>query len=339
MTRAEQWRIVLRALAVVVPMGALIGLIPGYFLGDGALRSIIAGGLIGIFVSGGIAMFDVAWSVGLIPRGWTEAPFLVVLITRSIVWLAIIVVGIAAPLLLVAEVPALDLTTPAVIVSVAVSFLMAVVINFIEQVNRLLGRGVLLRVITGRYHRPREESRVFLLIDLRDSTQIAEELGNLRYHDFLKRYIADVTAGAMRHRGNVHRYIGDQVILTWKRRDGLKNAACVRTVFAILDGFESARDEYLSSFGFVPSIWAAIHLGPVVTGAVGTAKHEIVHLGDTLNEAARIEGACKEYNRSFLASSTVIDALELPEEIRTETLGAVELRGVRSSVNLVSLSR
>lgn len=41
--------------------------------------------------------------VGLISRRWREAPFLFVLITRSLVWLAIIVVGISVPLLTVAH--------------------------------------------------------------------------------------------------------------------------------------------------------------------------------------------------------------------------------------------
>jgi hypothetical protein len=40
------------------------------------------------------------------------------------------------------------------------------VFNFLVEVNRMLGRKVLLNLITGRYHRPRLGERVFLFIDI-----------------------------------------------------------------------------------------------------------------------------------------------------------------------------
>lgn len=76
MTRAKKWRTVLLVVAVVAPLGALIGLVPGYFLGDGGARSIVAGGLIGLLVPVGMVTFDVSWGVGLTSRRWREARFL-----------------------------------------------------------------------------------------------------------------------------------------------------------------------------------------------------------------------------------------------------------------------
>ena len=178
------------------------------------------------------------------------------------------------------------------------------------QVDGLLGRGVLVGLILGRYHRPREEVRIFLLIDLRESTQIAERLGNLRYHAFLSRFISDVTAGVVRYRGEVHRYVGDEVILTWTAEEGLRDARCVRAVFAIADTLEAARTAYEADFGAVPSFWAGLHMGPVVTGEIGTVKHEIAFLGDALNTASRIEQASKQLRREVLASAAVISALD-----------------------------
>jgi adenylate cyclase len=149
--------------------------------------------VIGLLVTTGFVGFDVSWTVGLIPRRWREAPFLVVLVTRSLVWLAIFVVGISLPLLTVAGESLADLADQQFVIVIAVSFVGALLGNFVGQVNRLLGHRVLVRLILGRYHRPREEVRVFLLIDLRGSAQIAEQLGNLRYHAFLSRFISDVT--------------------------------------------------------------------------------------------------------------------------------------------------
>lgn len=338
MTESEKWSLLARILAVTVPLGTLIGLGLGWLIG-GTGASIVAGALIGFMVSIGIVSFDVSWAIELIPRGWREAPFLVVIVSRSLVWLAIIVLGISLPLLTVVQLSLNELVDQTFRVSVAISFGGALLFNFMAQVSRLLGRRVLLRLILGRYHRPREEDRAFLLIDLRESTQIAEQLGNLRYHSFLKRFISDATASAMRHQGEVHRYVGDEVILTWTAEEGLRDSSCVRAVFAITDKLESSREEYEADFGIVPHIWAGLHVGRVVAGEIGTVKHEIAYLGDTLNVAARIEQACKELNHQFLASADVISPLDLPSGITAESIGSIELRGVADSVELFAITR
>jgi adenylate cyclase len=180
---------------------------------------------------------------------------------------------------------------------------------------------------------------VFLLIDLRGSTQIAERLGNLRYHSFLRRFIGDVTASVTRYHGEVHRYVGDEVILTWTAEEGLRNAACVRAVFAISDTLETGRTGYEADFGVVPSFWAGLHLGTVVAGEIGTIKHEIAFLGDTLNTAARIQQMSRDLQRPFLASAEVVSALDLPDAVASESLGRIELRGVQDSIELFAVTR
>jgi len=337
-TDAEKWRTLARILAVTVPVGTLIGFVLGWLIG-GAGASMVAGALIGLLISAGLGTFNVGWSVGLIPRRWREAPFLVVLVTRSLVWLGVIVLAVSLPLLAVAGVSLEDLVDLQFVISVTASFVAALLFNFLGQVNGLLGRGVLVGLILGRYHRPREEVRVFLLIDLRESTQIAERLGNLRYHAFLRRFIGDVTGSAVRFRAEVHRYVGDEVILTWTGDEGLRDARCVRAVLAISDTLQAAQPGYEAEFGVAPSFWAALHLGPVVTGEIGTIKHEIAFLGDTLNEAARIQEAGKELRRQVVASGAVISALELPNDIASESLGPIELRGVEDSVELFATTR
>ncbi|HUP00149.1 MAG TPA: hypothetical protein VM737_01295 [Gemmatimonadota bacterium] len=52
--------------------------------------------------------------------------------------------------------------------------IMSLLVNAVIEVGRLLGFGVLRDLVTGRYHRPRREERVFLLIDMKDSTAAAD---------------------------------------------------------------------------------------------------------------------------------------------------------------------
>lgn len=167
----------------------------------------------------------------------------------------------------------------------------------------------------------------------------AEQLGNLPYHGFLKRFIEDITTSAVRFGAEVHRYVGDEVILTWDERKGLEEGNCVNAVFAMTEALELASDSYAADFGVVPRFWAGLHLGPVVTGEIGTVKHEIANLGDTLNTAARIEQACREFQRPFVASRDVIQAVDLPHRVSADSLGEIELRGLGSSVELLAVTK
>jgi len=56
------------------------------------------------------------------------------------------------------------------------AFVMYLVIIFLKHLDRLLGPGVLLRYVMGRYHRPRREQRVFMFVDITGSTKLAERL-------------------------------------------------------------------------------------------------------------------------------------------------------------------
>lgn len=338
MTTAEKWRALARVLAVTVPAGTLLGFGLGWLIG-GPGASMVAGALIGLLVTAGSIAFNVSWTIGLIPPSWREAPFLVMLVTRSLAWLTIIVAGVSLPLLTIAGLSVPELVDQQFVTAIGASLVAAVLINFVAQLDLLLGRGVLVSLILGRYHRPREEVRIFLFIDLRGSTQIVERLGNLRYHAFLGRFISDVTGSVVRYRGEVHRYVGDEVIITWLAEDGLRDAACVRAVFAIGDTLEAARRGYAADFGVVPDFWAGLHLGPVVTGEIGTIKHEIVFLGDTLHAASRIQQTGKDMHRRFLASADVISAIVLPAEFASESLGPIVLRGIDDAVELFDVTR
>src|SRR5262249_40077004 len=57
--------------------------------------------------------------------------------------------------------------------------LVSFAINFVRQLDRMLGPGTLVSLLLGRYHRPVAEERIFMFLDLNDSTAIAAALGPL----------------------------------------------------------------------------------------------------------------------------------------------------------------
>ncbi len=96
----------------------------------------------------------------------------------------------------------------------------AFVFVFMLDVNTLLGQNVLLNFIFGRYYAPRLESRVFLFIDMEGSTGLAERLGPLGFHRLVNRFVDDLTQPIVAARGEIHRYVGDELIATWKLEQG-----------------------------------------------------------------------------------------------------------------------
>jgi class 3 adenylate cyclase len=46
-----------------------------------------------------------------------------------------------------------------------------------------------------------------------------------------------------------------------------------------------------------------------------------------------------EFQRSFLASADVVEALQLPADVKAESLGPIELRDIGSSVELLAITR
>jgi len=59
------------------------------------------------------------------------------------------------------------------------------IISYLWQINSMLGRGVLLKYIRGKYHKPASEDRIFMFLDLSSATTIAERLGAQKYSQFL----------------------------------------------------------------------------------------------------------------------------------------------------------
>ncbi len=222
--------------------------------------------------------------------------------------------------------------------SMVFSATFAIVINIVTQLDRLLGRGVLANFIVGRYHKPREEERIFLFLDLVGSTALAERLGGPRFMDMLNRLYHDIADPIVEYRGDIHKYVGDEVIVTWSKDKGLVNANCVRCVFAVMDRVAAHVDDYRRSFGVTPRFRAGLHMGTVVSGELGDLKKEIAFLGDTMNTTARLIDACRDYDRSFIVSADLVARLSIPPGIAVEPLGSIHLRGRSAGLDLLALS-
>ncbi len=211
------------------------------------------------------------------------------------------------------------------------------VINFVRQLNRMLGPGTLLNLLLGRYHRPVAEERIFMFLDLNDSTAIAAALGPLRFNDFKNDFFYDIAEPILETRGQIYQYVGDEAVVTWTVERGLRQGNCLRCVFLVSERIHQRKDRYLARYGIVPQFKAGLHGGPVVTAEIGDIKKDIVHSGDTVNTAARVEAQCRPLERRVLVSEALLRQCQLPEELELEDMGERELRGKTEALRLYSV--
>ena len=219
------------------------------------------------------------------------------------------------------------------------SFVLTFIFVFTSQINRLIGRRVLGSFFTGRYHRPREEDRIFMFLDLKSSTTIAEKLGHVRFHRFVNDFFYTITAVILKNKGEIYKYVGDEVILSWRPKEGLEDARCIKFFFDAIDSIEGDIKAFTKEYGTVPEFKAGLHLGKVVAGEMGDIKQEIAFLGDTVNTTARIEAECNKMNKSFIVSQEVLAKVKLPEDYKAQDLGEINLRGKEKGIKLYAIER
>ena len=142
------------------------------------------------------------------------------------------------------------------------SFVLSVVIGAIYELVRLIGGRVLLNVILGRYRHPIREDRVMMFLDLTSSTSLAEALGEVRMQELLTRFFFDIDEPIVAHGGEVHAYVGDEVIVSWPLTTAVLRGACLDCFFAVRDRIEERGESYRYEFGSAPRFRAGLHAGP-----------------------------------------------------------------------------
>lgn len=217
--------------------------------------------------------------------------------------------------------------------SMVFSMVMSCAISYSLELRRLIGPGVFGAFLFGRYRYPRTEQRLLLLLDLVGSTALAERIGPERFLGFIDRWIHALSEPLLASGGQIYRYIGDEIILTWPYSPRAAERA-LALVQALTDRLAAEAEAYRQQFGEAPLMRVAMHAGPVVTGEVGDIKREITYLGDTVNTAARIAGECRQHQGLVLASAESLRGAALPAGLSRHDLGPVPLRGRSEPVAL-----
>lgn len=330
----ERRRLFLRILAISACVGAVYGL--AVSTRESIPVSVVIGILNGVAVAACIAgteIFLLRRPAAL--RALARLPFAAVVLLKTVAYGGMVsLYGLlltrTARHLLVES----GMFSPRTSLLAGVGFALGITALFVLvlQATALVGRRTFRDLLLGRYRRPREERRFFLFVDVVGSTAIAERLGPLKAHQFLARVFGLAAEPIAAAQGEIHQYVGDEIVVTWTEAEGRPDARPLRCYFDLQEALDAEAAEFREAFGVTPSLRAALHLGDVIAGEVGEQRRAIVFHGDVMNTAARLEQATRDLGARFIASADALAAMRGTEAFALRELGELQLRGRQAAI-------
>ncbi len=149
-----------------------------------------------------------------------------------------------------------------------------------------------------------QKELAFLFTDIRGFTTLSEGLAPDEVVAVLNRYLDLETEIILNNHGDVDKFVGDEMMAFFEGPEKERNA-CLAAM-QIRHAMMAEKDKREKAGLPVVNIGIGINAGPVVFGSVGARdRMDFTSIGDTVNLAARLEGANKAYGSKTLITEAV----------------------------------
>ena len=212
----------------------------------------------------------------------------------------------------------------------------------VNLLNTYVGSEAGRLILNGEIRRGAVEaiSSVILLADLRGFTAVSERAPLDELIETLNEYFDCLVEPIVEHNGNILKFLGDGLLAIFPLNGEPAADLCEHALdaaTAALQRIETLKRERSESGKIAMDLDIALHLGDVYWGNVGSAERlDFTIIGPAVNEAARIEALCAQYERDLLVSETFAKAASHSSE-RLVSIGRFALRGVRSAQSIYTL--
>lgn len=162
--------------------------------------------------------------------------------------------------------------------------------------------------------------------DVRNFTALSERTSPAELVGMLNRLFAGLGAAIIGHLGTIDKFMGDAIMAFWNAPVDVPRHAR-HACEAALDMRKALRDLNAAQGSVEPiAIGIGISTGPALVGNMGfEARFDYSCIGDTVNVASRIEGACKTVCYDILVTAETRAAAP---ELAFLTAGSVVLKGI-----------
>ena len=169
-----------------------------------------------------------------------------------------------------------------------------------------------------------EKHFTILFSDIRNFTTISEQLSSKDVFDFLQSYFSDVSPIMIRNQGFIENFIGDAILAIFPNNvnDAVQAS---NELLRYLQGYNIKINNTTSRF---MDIGIGLHTGPVTLGTMGSDDRlKTTVIGDTVNQAARMEKMTKKFQAKFLLSDSAYAELNGSNKVFTRKIGWHKVKG------------
>lgn len=172
-----------------------------------------------------------------------------------------------------------------------------------------------------------------MFADVRNFTPISEGLVPEELVAFLNRLLGELSHCVVEEHGTIDKYIGDSLMAFWNAPVPISDHPRRGCLAALRMRNAVARLNAMNAFGFrgrgladeTVAIGIGVNTGPACVGNMGSAdRFDYSCIGDAVNVAARVEGACKQAAFDILVSAATAQALS---DMALLEAGAMPLKG------------
>lgn len=206
--------------------------------------------------------------------------------------------------------------------------------SLLLEADKKLGMNVLANLLLGKYHYPKQENRIFMFLDMKDSTKTAEALGHLKYSRYLQNIFKLLTEIVIDSKAEIYQFVGDEVVLTWKSEIGYRNNNALHLFYGFQKLLEANKAYFNNNYGVTPVFKAGIHRGEVSVAEVGEINTQIAFHGDVVNTTSRIQELCNVYNTNLLVSEKFMKGMKIRPTNYKENAAEISLRGRKQPVKI-----
>ncbi len=174
----------------------------------------------------------------------------------------------------------------------------------------------------------------FLFTDIRGFTTLCEGMEPEEVVGVLNRYLDLETEIILNNHGDVDKFVGDEMMAFFEGPQKEVNAcrAAMQIRHAMMEEKERRQKEGLP----IVSIGIGINTGPVVFGSVGARdRMDFTSIGDTVNLAARLEGANKAYGSKSIITEAVYERVK--ENFLCRELDFIAVKGKNEPVRIYEI--
>jgi len=174
--------------------------------------------------------------------------------------------------------------------------------------------------------------------DVAGFTSISESLSPEDLVQLLNEYLSEMTDIILDSGGTLDKYEGDAIIAFWNAPLDLPDHAlrACRSALHCQKRLQELRPRFQEQYGHGLTVRIGVNSGPAVVGNMGSHRRfDYTAMGDTMNLASRLEGACKQYRVPILVGEKTF--AHIKDDIITREVDLIRVIGKAQPVRVYEI--